>query len=130
MDTAQTLEAWQKAMDAATAEKLHAERVNERLYVVRSTSGKGLKGQEITRHEVRLAFPKGATMPKIVLCAECKGWEMWEEHKSSRPCKHAGAVCKAECKRRRIRMPIWTPAAVEDETVGRPTTKSQLFRAE
>lgn len=117
MNAMQTRRAWQRAMDAATNERKQAEKIGDLLYAVASTT----KQNGVTRHLVRLsATTKQGGMPKIVRC-DCKGWDMWAAGKATRPCKHAGAVCKRICRERHIALPIWTPeleAAARDALAG------------
>src|SRR3954451_1636114 len=79
MTAVQLPDVWQRAMERAASDRLHALRLNTRAYAVRSTHlARG------THHIVSLD-----EHGKIVSCSDCPGWRGRQ-----RPCKHAGCVAR------------------------------------
>ena len=101
---------WQRAGDRALSHRLHAEKVNDRLYVVRSVSCPG------TKHVVYLD-----TRGHIVLC-DCKGWRGRPS-----PCLHAACVARRLLRERGILIP---PHPVLEVVETERTMRDQLFRME
>lgn len=84
---------WERAMENARRERLKAERVNDRIYAVRSTSRPGSKHLVI--------FGAGG---RIERCTECEGWRHYAEALAAgilrTPCKHAGAAARRKLRER------------------------------
>ena len=102
-------EAWERAMARATADHLHALKLNERTYAVRST-----KTAPGTHHVITLD-----ESGKISGC-DCPGWR-GRQH----PCKHSAAVAKRLMREQGYRKP-----ATEPTVIVATSTRSQVFISE
>lgn len=109
MTTTALPDSWQRAMERATADRLHALKLNQRAYAVRST-----KLAPGTHHIVSLD-----DCSKIVSC-DCPGWR-GRQH----PCKHSAAVAK-----RLMREGQKGPRRNDAGVIEGPQTTASIFRAE
>jgi hypothetical protein len=110
MEMTELPEPWKRAMERAAADKLHALRINDRAYAVRSTSHRG------SQHIVELD-----AAGKIVNCTECPGWRG-----RSKPCKHAACVARRLLREGRCSKPA-QPARDEYQPI-ESTGGRRLFR--
>lgn len=106
-------EVWQRAMDRATADHLHAIRLDAGGYAVRSTSS------HPGDHHI-VVVRNG----KIVRCTRCPGWGGRDN-----PCKHAGAVAKRLMRESKPVAPV-VERKSDTAVIYSNTTRGQIYRTE